>query len=397
MTALFLLLSCTLEPTPEPVVDRAAKAEHSGHWKRLDNLNFGHAGMVVAAMGDQVLIFGGFSPTAERLDLVAGKVLPIDPAPFPLQHATAVALSQGVLIQGGTLADQSLASQGLLWTPQGFEVVPGLTEPRSQASAVGIDGASLICGGQGPSGPLSSCEVTTAVATNAGPALPEPRSGGHMVALAGMPLLVGGEGPKSGEIWQLDGDTWREWATLSAPRWEHAVVVHGDQIWVLGGRDAQGALSSVEICTADGCEPGPTMTEARSGLSAGLVGGPQMAGQAGGGLRLVAFGGSAVPDSPDALSSRTVELLVPGESAWMLGERTGQARRGALLHDPGDGTLVVVGGENRGKLSTAVSRYSPLDKPPRTPEPLEPDLEEQLEPSEPPVPVNLPEELPSAP
>jgi hypothetical protein len=363
----------------------------------LDNLNFGHSGMVVAATEEQVLIFGGFSPTAERLDMVAGKVLPIDPAPFPLQYATAVALAQGVLIHGGILADQSLASQGLLWNPQGFEVVPGLSEPRSHASAVGIDGAALICGGQGATGPLSSCEFSTATVSQAAPTLPEPRVGGRMVELDGRALLVGGEGPESGKIWQLDGETWREWATLNTPRWEHAVVVHGSQIWVLGGQNAEGALNSVEICTAKGCEPGPTMTEARSGLSAGLVGGAQMADQDGAELRLVAFGGSAVPDSPDALSSRTVELLLPNEGSWKLGERTGQARRGALIHDPGDGTLVVVGGENRGKLSTAVSRYSPLDKPPRTPEPLEPDLEEQLEPSEPPVPVNLPEELPSAP
>jgi len=397
VTVLFWLLSCTPERAPDATVVEAVKADYPGHWKRLDNLNFGHSGMVVAGTDEQVLIFGGFSPTAERLDMAAGKVLPIDPAPFSLQYATAVPLDEGVLIQGGILADRSLSSQGLIWNRQGFEVVPGLTEPRSHASAVALNGAALVCGGQGAAGPLSSCQLSTSTANQAAPALPEPRVGGRMVKLDGRALLVGGEGPESGEIWQFDGETWRAWATLNTPRWEHAVVVHGSQIWVLGGQNAEGALSSVEVCTAKGCEPGPTMTEPRSGLSAGLVGGANMADQEGAELRLVAFGGSAVPESPDALSSRTVELLLPIEGAWKLGERAGQARRGGLVHDPGDGTLVVVGGDNRGKLSTAVSRYSPLDKPPRTPTASEPDMEDELDPELRQGPVQHPTGVPSAP
>lgn len=365
MTALFLLMSCTSEPIPEAAPSEPVKAEFSGHWKRLDNLNFGHAGMVIGAAGDQVLIFGGFSPTAERLDLSSGKVLPQDPAPFALQNASAVPLSEGVLIQGGSLPDQELSTQGLLWTPEGFQVVPGLNEPRSHASAAQIQGAALVCGGQGKGGPLSTCEVSSSSSSTPAPELPATRVGAQMLALGGKALLVGGEGPDNDEIWILEGQDWGVWATLDAARWEHAVVVDGAQIIVLGGRNEDGALSSVEICNADGCKAGPPLSEARSGLSAGWVGGGAMAAQPGGVRRLVVFGGLDVPDSPDALSSRTVELALPDLSSWEMAERSGQARRGAMVHNPGDGTLVVIGGENRGKLTTAVSRYSPLDKPPR--------------------------------
>ncbi len=378
MTALFLLLSCTSEPIPEPAPAEPVKAEFSGHWKRLDNLNFGHAGMVIGAVADQVLIFGGYSPTAERLDLLSGKVLPQDPAPFALQNATAVSLTEGVLIQGGTLPDESLSTQGLLWTPAGFKAVAGLTEPRSHASAAEMQGAALVCGGQGKAGPLATCEVSTSSSSLPAPKLPATRVGAHMLTLGGKALLVGGQGPDNDEIWVLEGQEWKVWATLETARWEHAVVVDGARILVLGGRDEEGALSSVEICDAQGCEAGPSLNEARSGLSAGWVGGGAMADQPGGARRLVVFGGLDVPDSPDALSSRTVELLLPDLSQWEMAERSGQARRGATVHAPGDGTLVVIGGENRGKLATAVSRYSPLNKPPRVVE-EEPEVEPGLE------------------
>ena len=386
MTALFLLLSCTPEPVSEPSPADPVKAEHPGHWKRLDNLNFGHAGMVLGRVGDQVLIFGGFSPTAERLDLGAGKVMAIDPAPFALQNASAVSLADGVLIQGGLSPDQSFSTQGLLWTPSGFQVVPGLKEPRSHASALVHQGAALVCGGQGKSGPVATCEVSTSSSITPAPPLPAARVGGHLVQLGEQILLVGGEGEDSQEIWVLEGAEWSVWAELNTARWEHAVLVDGEQLFVLGGRTDQAALSSVEICDAKGCSFAPAMNEARSGLGAGWVGGPAMADQPGGAKRLAVFGGLDVPDSPDALSSRTVEILVPGSTHWELGERTGQARRGALVHDPGDGTLIVVGGENRGKLVTAVSRYSPLDKPPRVVE-EEPGLDPAPEPGPNPAPV----------
>lgn len=370
MTALLLLLSCTPEPPPPPPAE-AVDADHGGHWTRLDNLNFGHVGLVLGAMGDQVLIYGGYSPKAERLDLPSGKVLTSEPAPLALRNASAVSTDQGVLILGGRLPDDSLSDQILIWRPEGWSQGPTLQEAREGASATVFASGALICGGEGSAGPLSSCEVTTAQGSTPGPALKAPRSHAQMRTLEGAPVLVGGQGQDAEEILILDGESWRSFATLAQPRWGHAVVVSEGQIWVLGGRDESGALATVEVCTAQGCTPGPTLNEARAGLNAVLVGGGEMAPAPGGAQRIAVFGGLSVPDSPDALSSRTVELLVPGGTNWELGTRTGQARQGALSFSPGDGTVVLVGGDNRGKLATAVSRYSPLDKPPRVKEPVE--------------------------
>lgn len=355
--SLVLLLACTTSAPPEPPPSEPVDAEHPGHWTRRDNLNFGHAEFSLVPTDAGVVIFGGYSNKAERWDPESGQSLRLDDAPAELLGAVGLPFAGGALYLGGRRPQGKFAAGSLAWSPEtGWSTLPALSTPRSEAVGTVLDGKALVCGGQGVDGPLASCEWFDGSVSSPAPEMPGPRAGAVAVRSGEDWILVGGTGPSPLPLYRFHKGAWESWGELDAALTLHAAVAVDGGVLVIGGKDAEGARSKVLFCDGT-CKEVAPLNEARAGLGAGLLGDG----------RVVAFGGEALPENPDALPLRSTELRTL-EGTWELGEKAGQARTGAVALPLEDGTLLVVGGESRSKSITAISTFSPEDKPPRTPQ-----------------------------
>jgi hypothetical protein len=80
--------------------------------------------------------------------------------------------------------------------------------------------------------------------------MPEGRWGHRTVSLGGRLFVVGGEGPSSRVLIFSEEEGWSAGAELPVPRDHLAVVVHGGEIWAIGGRNGDGEPSGMMTAMA---------------------------------------------------------------------------------------------------------------------------------------------------
>lgn len=359
----FLLLACT--PDAPPPLAEPVDSTRPGHWKRLDQLTFGHKEQTTTRLpGEQYVVFGGFSDKAERIDVPAGKVRPMAPAPDPRMGHAAVADAEGrLVVTGGEVLDPltglgQVSGSTVVWEAATDSWTPGpamATPRRDHTVSLLPDGRLLAVGGLGADGEdLASTELLTDDGWTPGPSLSEARSGHRADWVDGALVVTGGA-----TVERLVGDRWESVAPLEPPRTDHATVVVGEQLMVLGGvAPDQTVLDDVDaLVDGDWVERAP-LAFARASHGAGLLGDG----------RVVVLGGRPVAESPDVLPIREVELLET-DGTWTLANRQVSARYEANTLSLADGRVLVVSGHARGKAMLDASVYSSEDKPPRARQP----------------------------
>lgn len=161
----------------------------------------------------------------------------------------------------GPLA-RAAACAALLASPAAAQTAPGLSWTEGPPLARGRDHHAVwaapagdrlyVAGGtdyRGVFDDVWSARVRpdgTVEAWTAEPALPAPRAGGAAVMVGGTAVFLSGQQPeglrKMPEVWTAtarpDGtlEAWRPAAPLPSPRFHHAAVVHGRDVYVVGGQ-----------------------------------------------------------------------------------------------------------------------------------------------------------------
>lgn len=347
------LLACN-GSTPDVPLAPAEVAE-PGHWDHIDDLNFGHAGMTVTELPDQRwLIFGGYTPRAELLDLGTRTLQPVADAPSARRDHAALALPDGrVLIAGGLDPSDTPLSTSALYDPSTdtWTEGPPLDTPRSGFVLFPLpDGDVLAVGGTDP----SSCARFDGTAWH--PAGPAPKvEGAAALVLQGNPWLMGGlhPDPIPTTHW-FDGTNWIVGPPLSSPRADPGALVLPDgRALLVGGWDGDQVLASAEVWDGAGWSSAGAGSVPRVEPGVALLGNGQV----------LVFGGDGVWRSPDGLAHRDAEVVSPSDWTWQTGAAGGQARRGAHVFTADDGRVLAVGGHSRRKLVTQVATYLPEPRP----------------------------------
>jgi hypothetical protein len=326
-----------------------------GHWDHIDDLNFGHAGMTVTELpGQRWLIFGGYTPRAELLDLETQTLRPVADAPNARRNHAAVALPDGrVLVAGGVDPTDAPLATSALYDPatDTWSEGPPLDVARTGLVLFPLDdGQILAVGGVRP----SSCARFDGTSwTPAGPA--PVVDGAAALVLQGNPWLMGGlhDDPIPTTHW-FDGTDWIVGPALSTPRaGSGAVVLSDGRALLVGGWDGSQVLASAEVWDGAG------WSSAGSGTVPRVE--PGVAQLADG--RVLVFGGDGLWSSPDGLAHRDAEVVNPSDWGWQTGANGGQARRGPHVFSVDDGRVVALGGHSRRKLVTQVATYLPEPRP----------------------------------
>jgi Kelch motif protein len=208
-----------------------------------------------------------------------GAVVPWDPSPPEL--ALPAARTDGMAAQVGTKlvyvggSDGSKAASDVyvaqivqVGSFDKWQKGPPLPAPRSDAAVVFLGGSIYAVGGLDDKGaPTATTYVLTpdlgtgdlgqwktATDLKLKIDLPEPRAGGSLVALADGLLFVGGSsasGPTD-TTWKAKLDRtgklgeWTPQAKLAQPTTDSAALLNGNNVWLIGGRSANGIVATVQ-------------------------------------------------------------------------------------------------------------------------------------------------------
>jgi hypothetical protein len=329
-------------------------------------------------------------------------------------NAAAAALPDGsVLVTGGDgLAGSPLASAELFSLDGSFASLAPMSFPRSRHVAVALkDGRVLVAGGNGADGNASnSAEIfdPNSGAWQAAGAMLEPRAGATATRLSdGKVLIAGGENNGAAsmtlELFDPASDSFVPAGVMSSARQDHAAALlagnatleTADKVLLAGGSDGTAALASTEIWDAasGAVVPGPSLSVARSGLSATtlldgsvlLAGGAGASGELGltevfdpaSGLLELASSQLGSPrqkhlaiflphnsavlfvgGTAGGAAVSAAELYMPWAGGFVPTGQPAAARADAAASTASDGMLVVAGGKDTaGALSNSAEVY----------------------------------------
>jgi N-acetylneuraminic acid mutarotase len=243
-----------------------------------------------------------------------------------------VALDGEVIVIGGFI-EVGVGRTGVTDTVEAFNPVtstwselPRLPAPIHHGMATAVSDRLFVIGGYSETGDAVNTvwEMVDGAWAARSP-LPQPVAAGAAVALDDSIYVVGGT-PQGG-LYRYDTaeDVWSGMAAPDQQREHVAAAVFEGEVWAIAGRWLGEIFDSTEIFDPDSgsWRNGPTLTEARSGFGAAVVGDT-----------LVVAGGE-VFEPDQALSS--VELLSAGAGQWAMID--------SLPHGVHGNPLVTIGAE----------------------------------------------------
>jgi hypothetical protein len=157
--------------------------------------------LVVATVGDQVVVLGGYDGTRTLADVLVSRAgapfSVLAKLPVPVRYPAFVVRGHTVLLYGGDVDRKPTDVIQRVDLSTGRATVAGhLPHPIGHAAAVVLGGAVWLAGGTTPSGTSASIyRSTDGVTFRAAGALPGPRSDEGVVVVGGVAYLIGGETP----------------------------------------------------------------------------------------------------------------------------------------------------------------------------------------------------------
>jgi hypothetical protein len=189
-----------------------------------------------------------------------------------------------VVVIGGLGADGSpLADVSIVGAGDAVRAGPSLAEGRARHAAVAIQGGTRIAviGGVGVEGALESTIIyDPSAGPSPGPDLPAPVVDPRAVLFDDAIFIIGGrraDGSPSDAVlrWTLSSpDPIAQVATLTYARAGHTATLAGGRIWVVGGENETGVLSSVDVIdpATDARSDGPALPAGRTRHAAAALG-----------------------------------------------------------------------------------------------------------------------------
>lgn len=198
-------------------------------------------------------------------------------APLALTEVAAAAFGGQIWVAGGFQADGTPSDHVQVYDPafDAWSTGPALPEAVHHAALVVAGERLYLLGGYAAAedfGPTAAVRVFDAAtgAWEQGPALPEPRAAGA-AAFDGQRIVYGGGvGPDgvAGEVFALEGESWRPIGALEPPREHLAAASDGTgRVFFMGGRaETIGNRAEVDLAQGEGVAPNGRLPTSRGGL-----------------------------------------------------------------------------------------------------------------------------------
>ncbi len=341
----------------------------SGTWAPTGSLSSVRNGAAAVALPDgRVLVIGGARANGQpqnTVDVYSGGAFSAGPAmAIARKGHTATLLEDGrVLVAGGTTNGGAATGSVEIFDPAANSWSPAdpLNEARSGAAAVSLrDGNVLVAGGSGLLGALSSIEIYDASADSWSVAgnMSTPRVNAAAATLARWPnqsnhlidrqiIIVGGSNGgsilASTDIYDTATGQISAGPSLPGPRQKaSAVTVLGGYVYVAGGNNGSGDLSSALLIGRDGSvSPVANLLAPRSGHIAVRLPGNNS---------VLIAGGSA---------GASAELWIPWSNTQKATGAPASAHVGGSSASAGQGVYLVAGGSN--SSSAELYGYATVD------------------------------------
>jgi hypothetical protein len=279
LASLAALVACTTEPTsPAP---RATGLE----WESLAPMPTPRTEVAAAAVGDRVVVAGGFAPgatvaTVEIYDVAADGWTTGPDLPVAVNHAMAASLDGEAYVFGGTDGGGEITDGAFVLHDGAWEALPPMPEPRTAGGAAVANGLIYVVGGVAPEG---IAERTLVFDPSAGrwsiaEGLARPREHMGVAAIDDHVYAVGGragtlEGFGDAEVLDPGTGSWSALPELPTPRGGMAATATSNGFVVAAGGEEQGGTFDEVEAFDVGAERWtrlPPMPTARHGV--GVVG-----------------------------------------------------------------------------------------------------------------------------
>lgn len=236
---------------------------------------FCHVTLLRTACPRIFAIGGNEDPGAEVFDLSVGAWAAVDPGPRTRYGLSVAAGGRQIYVLGGeNELGVVFASVEAFDTESGsFGMLPDMLEERYNAAAVWSDGRVFVVGGTNDGGNILGSGEMLDLGGNKWTALPVlemPRTALGIATLSGGICAVGGLSDEADSLASVErlelsalymepaaaarygGQAqWSAWPALAVPRYLLAVTATKDQVFAIGGKDANGCpLGVVEVLDA---------------------------------------------------------------------------------------------------------------------------------------------------
>jgi kelch-like protein 24/35 len=201
-----------------------------------------------------------------------------------------------------------------------------------EAAAAAAGGKLYVIGGLDASGSLRSVWVFDGVAWSAGPRLPLGLDHTSAATLDDHVYVAGGHsfGRDSARLFRLDGGSWTELRPMRHPRGGHALIAFEGSLYAIGGNTVSANVAAVEgYDPASGAWTDIGSLPAPRNHVAGFV-----------------FAGSACVAGGRSPNTARVDCFHPSSRSWTRLQNLPRPTSGAGAVALGDGTVVVMGGED---------------------------------------------------
>lgn len=290
LAALALVGGCVGATVDSPApVDQSA----SGSWATRAPMPTARQEVAVAALGNQIVVVGGFGASAEPVATVEMYDVTTDrwearaPYPVPVHHAAAAVVAGRLIVVGGYTggrvgwtrlatvheydpARNAWIQRASLLTARGALAAVAIGD---RLHAIGGD-ADGVTGAHEVYDPRADRWTHAATMPTARDHLAAVAVGARMWALGGRTGFLGTQYPNV-EIYDPAGDSWRVGVPLPAGRGGLAAASIGDRVYVFGGEAPLRIFNANEMYEAAGQRwiAKAAMPTARHGIGAAVVGG----------------------------------------------------------------------------------------------------------------------------